>query len=139
MRRLGEEADVEGNAFTLIADHGNGAGRAFHFANAASKAAFPIVDDGAVGFGDGEEGTSVDAIIAKGAKVHINLRDVARAGHHGHPALGHLSNPSAAALTAITDGVEAIDHRVFEPRGVDVATKMFVLEQLQGFFASQAA
>lgn len=123
------------DAFSLILHQGDRTERALRFADTAAETALPVMDDTVAVLRHGMEGASFHGVATLGASPSINCRHVAGAGHYRHPALGHLADSAATALAAVADGIKATQHGVLEPRGVNVASEVLGLEQLQRFLA----
>jgi hypothetical protein len=135
--KSGQEPNIERYAFALVTSHGDRTDRALHFTDTTTHTSFPSANDGIVVESHRLEGARIYAVAAIRASIGVNLRNVPRAGHHGYAALHHFPDATAAALAAVADGVEPVQHRVLKPSRVDVPTLMLGLQQVQRFLARQ--
>jgi hypothetical protein len=133
-----KEADIKGNPFAFIPHKGYGSGRAPVFAGSAPHAKVPFQRGGAV-HADRGEGTGFLASPAPAATRLVNMRYVSGRSHRGNSVPLHGFDPSAAAFAAVTDGVEPVEQRVFEPRRVHVASLVFFPKDIQGFGLRETA
>jgi len=134
-----QRAYVEGRALLLVADQFDGSGGALHFADAAAHAAIPVALDRVAGVRKGAESAGLDAIAAARAELPIDFGHLARTQLQRNVELEHGLDAAAAALAAIADGIEAVQHGVFEPGRVHVAAGVLRLEQLERFGRRQPA
>src|SRR5574341_211149 len=111
---------------------------ALAFAHPTPHALLPQHSRRAVDF-DSAEGAGRFTLSASVAEPGVHAGHVPRRGDVPHPVLDHALEPAAAALAAIADGVEPVQHYVLEPGGVQVTPLVFLFEKIEGPCLRQAA
>lgn len=87
---------------------------------------------------DGSE-LAVGLTFAAGdAQVFVHLAEIAGGGKHWRAVLVGMQRP-AAAFAAVADGIEAVEHGIFEEGVVDVAAGIFGAQDVDRFLGSDPA
>ncbi len=137
-RKLGQAADLERNALSLVAYKGQCALLALAGADPAAHAFMVIDTVDALNDLEGAELAEGTAVAAANAQRLVHLGDVTGRAQHGNAiALG--LHGTAATLAAIADGIKAVEHGVLEEGMMDVAALVLRLQDGDRFIPGDPA